>query len=366
MFLVTNRNLVDNASGFQLLGSKVNPEGPAELRLVEVVRRANQWHVTVLPDIMTREMKEEVGITEPGPVFASQYVFRRLMAIANPRMAQPTSRRKGKDILLFVHGFNNSFADVVERCQGLAEAFDDLEVVAFTWPANGGGARGVTDYRDDKRDAQASVVAFDRVLAKTYDLLAQARGEYLQELQEEAATRFPDSGERQREFVAARAEQQCPFRLSLLLHSMGNYLLERTLKSTALRGQQLIFDNIIMAAADVNSPGHEEWVNSLQVRNRLYVTINEDDYALRASRLKGGDEQLARLGHYPYNLNARQAVYVDFTQAPQVGTSHAYFEGDALKNAKVRKFFDLAVHGQRVDESGILRYDPSRNLHRFA
>jgi hypothetical protein len=64
-------------------------------------------------------------------------------------------------------------------------------------------------------------------------------------------------------------------------------------------------------------------------------------------------------------LNAKQASYVDFTGAPHVGSSHAYFEGAALKNDAVRQFFQAALHGMRVEEEVSLRYDPAKNLHRL-
>jgi len=364
MFVVTNRKVLERKTGFEQMGSSISEKGPAELRMVEVVRKGRGWDVTILPDTITDEMKQAVGITKPGKVFASAYVYRRLMAVINPRSNKPGGRTKGKDLVLFVHGFNNDFQDVVERCHGLSETYG-VEVIAFSWPANGGGFKGVTDYLDDKRDAQASVVAFDRVLAKLNDYLAEARSQFLGDLTTEAEARFPQDRDGPREFIARTAERDCPFSVSLLLHSMGNYLFERTLKSSALRGGVLVFDNIIMAAADVNNPDHAQWVEQIQMRNRLYITINEDDSALRASRMKGGGEQLARLGHYPYDLSARQAVYVDFTNADNVGDSHAYFEDQPLRNPKVKSFFQHALHGERAEDAELLQYDASRNLHRL-
>ena len=85
---------------------------------------------------------------------------------------------------------------------------------------------------------------------------------------------------------------------------------------------------------------------------------------MRASRLKGGDEQLARLGHWTSNLNAAQAVYVDFTNAKQVTSSHAYFEGTALKNITVKKFFKAVLHGLRAEVELSLEYDNAKNLYR--
>ena len=48
--------------------------------------------------------------------------------------------KTGKHLLLFVHGFNNDLDDVLERAAGL-EARYGVEVLCFSWPANGGGAR---------------------------------------------------------------------------------------------------------------------------------------------------------------------------------------------------------------------------------
>jgi hypothetical protein len=93
----------------------------------------------------------------------------------------------------------------------------------------------------------------------------------------------------------------------------------------------------------------------------LFVTLNEKDAALRASRLKMGEQQKARLGHYPYELNSKHAVYVDFTGAAKVGDSHAYFEGEALKNEKVRHFFNEAFNGNTAEKP--LKFDIARNMY---
>ena len=105
------------------------------------------------------------------------------------------------------------------------------------------------------------------------------------------------------------------------------------------------------------------WINC---RSRLYITINEDDYALAASRAKAGEEQKARLGHYPHNLNAKRAVYVDFTAVPGVGRSHAYFEGEAVENATIKAFFQKVLNGQRAEiDPALLHYDAATNMHTF-
>ena len=375
MFIVTNRNIRNEAGNdFDVVGETFNEKGPAELRLLEVRRKGRRWDVQVLPDTVSDAMLAEVGIKRPPPtllddgktekqtpVYASQYAFRKIIDSALAERDNP------KHIVFFVHGFNNALEDVVLRCDLLAKTYG-VEVVAFSWPANGGGVRGVASYLDDKRDAQASVVAFDRAMDKArqllLDLRASAIDSIIGEAKKERGARV--NSERFRERVSAMADADCPVRTTLMLHSMGNYLLERTLKSSALRGSLPLFDNIAICAADVNNAMHAEWIDRLQPRSRLYVTINEDDGALRASRLKGGDEQLARLGHWTNQLDSTQATYVDFTNVKRVGSSHAYFEGEPVENPAVKKFFKAVLRGLRAEEEVTLTYDGAKNLHRIA
>lgn len=360
MFIITNRNIVDEkGTDFSAVGDKCNADGPAELRIVEVERRGGQWTLRVLPDQISEEMRVEAGIESPvdgAPIYASRYAFERLVA-------RVRDEDDPKHVVFFVHGFNNTLEDVAKRCDSLERTFG-VEVVAFSWPANGGGVKGVVSYKDDKRDAQASVVAFDRALEKASGLVQELRRVVIENIVAKNMVRFAENGEKFRERLTAAAEKDCPVRISLMLHSMGNYLLERTMKSTALGGHLPLFDNILMCAADVNNPGHVEWVDRMEARNRLYITINEEDAALRASRLKGGDEQRARLGHWTSNLTSEQASYVDFTRAKKVGSAHAYFEGKSLENAAVLKFFKAALTGLRAEQEAKLLFDASKNIYR--
>jgi esterase/lipase superfamily enzyme len=272
------------------------------------------------------------------------------------------ARAKGRNFVFFVHGYNNDVGDVLDRAERLEKNFG-VEVLAFTWPANGGGVRGVASYKSDQRDALASTGALDRCFDHLNRALQAIHDEHVQHIQQEADARFPNDSEKWNQFFTTQSLRWCPFTVNMLLHSMGNYLLKHTLKSSSYRGDTVIFDNVIMAAADTNNEGHAEWVDRIQCRKRIFVTINENDGALRASRMKAGEQQKARLGHYPYELNAARAVYADFTNAPHVGSEHAYFEDKALDNPGVQRFFDEALNGGTPETK--LRYDVARNLHRI-
>jgi esterase/lipase superfamily enzyme len=238
-----------------------------------------------------------------------------------------------------------------------------VEVVAFSWPANGGGVKGVLDYRSDKRDARASVGALDRTLTRIHELLGEFNAELLKDATQAAEKRYPRNAELRDDYITRLSERGCPFTVNMMLHSMGNYLFKHVLKSSIYRGTRLTFDNVTMAAADANNENHAEWVDKVQCRGRVYITINENDRALLASRVKSGQEQLPRLGHYPHNLDSTQAVYVDFTGAPRVGRSHAYFEGSPTQNAAVKRFFRRAFNGERAEQG--LDYNVQTHMHRI-
>jgi hypothetical protein len=368
MFIVTNRDVDESRTDLEALKSYPNGLGPNELRLAEATRTGRTWRVGLLPNEITAAMATEVGLVpeidpqtnQPKPIFASRYVARRVLARVNPAMTGGTS--KGRNLLFFVHGFNNDVKAVLDRAEQLEKNYG-VEVLAFTWPANGGGAHGVVSYKSDKRDALASTGALDRCFGRMQEYLQEIHDEHVRRVEREANRRFPNDAEKWDRFFSAQAERWCPFSVNMMLHSMGNYLFKHLLQSSVYRGNVLLFDNVALVAADTNNEEHAEWVDRIQCRGRIFITINEQDGALLASRMKMGEEQQVRLGHYPYLLTSQRAVYVDFTKEAHVGDSHAYFEGEALKNERIRRFFDEAFNGAAAERR--LQYDVARNMYRF-
>ncbi|MBR0567479.1 alpha/beta hydrolase [Azoarcus sp. L1K30] len=385
MFIVTNREVDETKTTVKdAFKPYANARGPNELRLAEAVRDGSQWRIRILPDEITDEMAAEVGLTheidpdtgDRKPLYASAYVARRIVERVNPRMLggkekpKGKAKSKGRNLVFFVHGFNNNVEAVLDRAEQLEQLYG-VEVLPFTWPANGGGVKGVVSYLSDKRDALASTGAFDRCLGKLEDILNRIHEEHVQRVEALANARYANKdkpglidAEQWDNFFTRESQKWCPFSVSMMLHSMGNYLFKQLLKSTVYRGNRLLFDNVVMVAADANNENHAEWVDRIQCRGRIFITINERDSALLASRMKVGEQQLARLGHYPYKLDSRQAVYVDFTNQPHVGSEHAYFEGDPVKNPQVKQFFDEALNGEFA-ESG-LKFDIGRNMYRLS
>ncbi|MGB5255472.1 MAG: alpha/beta hydrolase [Sedimenticolaceae bacterium] len=356
MYVVTNREVIEGESSFDQFGKRPNNKGPNELRLAEVVKRGTRWSVTFLDDELEQaeveQLKDEFQLAIDPAV--THYASLRVAC----DLARSARDRK-RHVLFYIHGYNNDMKDVIGTAHYLENRYG-VDVFAFSWPADGGGVSGTFNYKSDKRDARASAGALDRVLAisfRYFKLITEARR---LELYEKARKKFPEKAEVREDLYVRLLEKDCPFTVNALFHSMGNYLLKQVLKSTSSEGNHLLFDNVILCQADANNLEHDLWVDQIRFRNRLYVTINEDDYALRASRAKAGTEQLARLGHYVRNLTSRNAHYINFTDASWVKSSHSPFAKPAEKNDEVFEFFAKAFSGGSPEDG--LRYFPEGNF----
>ena len=336
MYLITNREIREQASGVEMLGPRPNREGPNELRVFWASGRGSNWQIELVPDRLgtadkPADWKCYIHSKDEdcfGTCLAAKDVLERV-------------RSEKRHLLFFVHGFNNDVLDVLRRARSFETRYG-VEAIVFSWPANGGGAKSVLSYKSDKRDAKASIGALDRALAKMGSYLngffEEARQSIADRLDKKLGKDSDRNSEKWETEFTRMSEKECGLTVNMALHSMGNYLFKHLVLSTASEGGGLLFDNIILAAADTNNLDHRAWVDRIRCRKRIYVTINENDHALGAARLKTGDDQLARLGHYPFRLDSDQAVYVDFTSAAWVRTTHSYFEGGAVRNDAVQKF----------------------------
>lgn len=362
MYIITNRNILKSRKGLRQFTEVPNKKGPKELSLMSVTRSRSGWRVAQVTDrlrpdvVKSLNTKYKLKLDLRQPWHASLKVACDLY-----QQAQDT----GRNILFFVHGYNNDVRDVVKAAEEIEKHYDVI-VVPFTWPANGGGVvSGTASYLSDKADARVSSPAFNRVVGKIKDYHEMLTRATRENLREQARAKHPNNPQAARELFTRLQQKACSVRLSLLCHSMGNYVLKHTLTSSDRVTDQLVFDNICLVAADTNNEDHSEWVGRLDVRNRCYVVINEKDNALAASRIKPGERQLARLGHYLRKLNSPNAHYLDLTDVDHVGTEHSYFKGSAVqRNSKLSNLFDLMFNGEQVEN--LTDYHLDSNTYRLS
>ena len=360
MYLITNRTLT-NAKNLKAFGKTPNPKGPNELLLVNVEKSGRSWNVKPVVNrlpvntVKSLKSKYKLDIDIKTPWHGSLKVACELFDQA---------LTENKSILFFVHGYNNDVADVLKAAHEI-ESLYNVIVVPFTWPANGGGViSGTASYLSDKSDARASAGALNRAIGKIQQFHLMLTRAQKQRHQEAAFKKHPYNPEAAATLFTKLMEKNCSVKISLLCHSMGNYVFKHTLSTSENATSKLVFDNVCLVAADTNNENHVRWVGELDVRNRVYVVINENDSALKASRIKPGEEQKARLGHYIKQLNSPNAHYIDVTDAEHVDSEHTYFKGSSTrKNKKLKVLFDGMLNGMSVEQA--LAYHADNNTYKL-
>ena len=198
---------------------------------------------------------------------------------------------KVDQLLLYIHGFSTSPEQAFDQATKLQSLLDALyqvnkrdtdespkiAVIPLVWPCDNDFGR-VQDYFDDQKAADASGLAYMRLLQKFLNW------------REENST----------------LENPCLKRVNVLSYSMGNRVLRGALQLSAKyypqNGPTLLFRNVFMAAADVVNeslePGNSGGVIPPMSRN-VVVYYAADDLALRASKVANVKSSTAsrRLGH---------------------------------------------------------------------
>jgi len=317
--IVSNRNVNPNADDHRVFGDKPNAKGLNELRVAnaEYNGTKKKWKVILLP-----EKRADLDAGNPP----SRQLFRKALK-------KITTGALSGDWVFFVHGFNQSFKDNLEKCRKIQQIYG-VNVIAFSWPSNQGGNK-LKEYKTARGAARNSTMAFDRTLEKLAYYLA----------------RRPHATD-------------CKIRLSLMTYSMGNYLFENFVRDPVFCDETQIFDNVVLTQADVDVDSHADWVEALRFGKRVIVTINEDDSVLKWSDVVNPP----RLGNTLPDDDeiASGAVYFDFTDGAHVGSTHGVFYKTATKNPVVRQFFSRALTGGRPERIGGIVYRPGDGVWELA
>ncbi|MCE2594907.1 alpha/beta hydrolase [Motilimonas cestriensis] len=216
-----------------------------------------------------------------------------------------------QQLLFYIHGFSNQpEPDIFPRAQQLQQYFDQhqhnhIQVVPIIWPCDT-DIGIVKDYWDDQKSADASGMAFARVLQK---LLV---------------------------WQQSNLDDPCLKRMNVLAHSMGNRVLRETLyrweHDYLGKGVPLIFRHIFLVAADVNNQtlGHAEPGRLIsQAARNVSVYFASDDLALRASKVSNLANGIAsrRLGHSGPEDKSQLAQNVYSIDCDDINTHYDFPKG---------------------------------------
>lgn len=198
----------------------------------------------------------------------------------------------GTDALLYVHGYNNSFRDAVERTAKLAYGIGFPGVaVTFDWPS----LNAVPTYSADQTAAMRSLPDFKRFVARLSD----------------------SAGIR---------------RIAIVSHSMGTSLVSNALRDLRTERPDLRFGPVILAAADIDSA---VFMNQLAapLANAGYPITVYASTKDRVLQLSGGVVNAGRrVGSGPPSVILHRGIdYVDASNVDTDLLGHGYFvENKAL------------------------------------
>jgi len=176
-----------------------------------------------------------------------------------------------RHVLLFVHGYNTRFEEAVYRFAQIAhDAGAPVVPVLFTWPSRG----KLFDYVYDRDSATYSRDALEVVL--------------------QAMVKNPNVGE-----------------ISILAHSMGNFVAVEALRQMAIRNHSMSpkIKDIMLASPDIDFEVFRRQIAEIEASDKsppITLFVSKDDRALRASSFLAGSEP--RLGAVDTNAEPYKSV----------------------------------------------------------
>ncbi|MDB4909051.1 MAG: alpha/beta fold hydrolase [Gemmatimonadetes bacterium] len=161
-------------------------------------------------------------------------------------LRRDAARAGGRELLVYVHGFNNSFEDAAKRTAQLAFDLnmDGLMAVMYSWPSR----TGVVSYPSDEDASQAAIPSFEKFL-----------------------TRLADSSGVSRVYIVA--------------HSMGTRMLSVALSDLVKKGKRNLFAEVVLAAPDIDADVFQQQLLPAmqQSARRFTLYASRRDLAIAAS-----------------------------------------------------------------------------------
>jgi esterase/lipase superfamily enzyme len=215
--------------------------------------------------------------------------FQRALVAAADAFPSPAGdgNQDQAHVCFFVHGYNNTWIDAAQRYQKLADQLfagsGGLGLcISFDWPSLG----HTYDYLPDREHAKSCAPDLATVLSALYDWLLK---------KQLAAARNPANA--------------CRAKVSLIAHSMGNFVLQKAMASAWTRKNQpllvSLINQLVMVAADVDNdlfdPGGSDTADGTAVANLVYrataLYSGRDDILGASAGLKHfGTRRLGRSG----------------------------------------------------------------------
>jgi esterase/lipase superfamily enzyme len=252
---------------------------------------------------------------DPSHDFVTLRADRMDLAQAKAEFNARVKRTPGHKVLIFVHGYNTRFEEAVYRlAQIVHDAHVEVAPVLFTWPS---GGRAI-DYVYDRDSAVYSRDALETLLQKLSD--------------------NPNVGS-----------------ISILAHSMGNYLTIESLRQMAIRDRGLPskIREVMLASPDIDVDVFRRQIAEIDTEPRttqFTLFVSRDDKALGLSSFLARDT--ARLG----SLDPSKEPYFSMLEKARVNVVDLtnFASNDVANHSKFATGEVVAAIGERLAEGQTL------------
>lgn len=213
-------------------------------------------------------------------------------------LRKQVQQRTDKEVVVFIHGFNNTFDDAASRLGVLAYDMDFNGVpVLYSWSSQGGPTGwNPFAYSHDEEAVRLTVLSLSAFLAS----------------------------------VAETTRAAGASRLTVIAHSMGNRALVGALKELHKNGKYKgIFDEAIMAAPDVPMAGFkkQEWPYIQSPTRRLTLYASSRDRALLMSKTLHSFARIGEGGANLFLLPGLDTIDASDCDFHELALNHTYFGG---------------------------------------
>jgi esterase/lipase superfamily enzyme len=222
------------------------------------------------------------------------------------------NRNFRRQVIIFVHGFNNTYADAVFRfAQIVHDSGTDAAPILFTWPSRG----RVFDYLYDKESANYSRRALE-------DLILQAANS-------------PDVDD-----------------VTILAHSMGGWLAAEALRGVAMREKSIPskVKNVILASPDIDiDVFRRQFTEMGPKRPHFAILTSTHDRALEVSGwLSGGINRVGGSDLRPY-APVLQELGVSVIDTSAIATNDALGHNAFADSPEIVRLLGRRLAGQSLE-----------------
>ena len=163
--------------------------------------------------------------------------FKKLLAAAADQFPalEHGENENQSHVTFFIHGYNNGWDDAAKRyqtiCDRLYSGANSLGIcISFDWPSLG----SILGYLPDRDHAKECAADLATILSQLYDWLSDKQQAVIEDV-----------------------DTACKAKVSVISHSMGNFLVQKALASVWTRKNQplliSLINQLVMIAADVDN-----------------------------------------------------------------------------------------------------------------